>query len=269
VSRRLVVASLAVVVAAAAAAAGAGPSPCAPGRFVAATPAALLAEPAGTYDVVVVGADAGRVTVAVAGRCPPARARWRAARAGTRLGAAWPRGACGAAGRVRVKAIVGEGCEILRGTIRTGRARPVPVVAARCADDGVVRADAGEECAGADGCPPGRACVDCRCVPSVGFARDVLPLLGGCLGSACHDGDFPPGGVRLAAADAYEALRTRAARGGACAGRALVLPGAPDASVLVARLTGATCGTRMPAGRLLPPAAVDLVRWWIAEGAPP
>jgi hypothetical protein len=241
----------------------AAPAPlCPPGRFVVHQGERLIAGAAGTYDVIRI-AD-GRVSLV--GACPPAPVHLRARRAGTRLRSRWPRRACGTDGRVRLRASVADGCQVLRGVVRTGGVPPVAVVASRCADDGVL--GPGETCAGPDACAPGEACVDCRCVPRPAFARDVLPLLSACLGSACHVGDTAPGGFDLSPAAAYATLRGRLARAGPCAGLPLVAAGRPDDSVLFERISGTRCGTRMPNGSTaLAPAQVDAIRAWIASGA--
>jgi hypothetical protein len=152
--------------------------------------------------------------------------------------------------------------------VRTAGARPVRFTAARCADDGLVDAEAGERCAAAGACGPEGACVDCRCVTVVHFGRDVEPFFQTCMGTACHEGTLPPGGFSLLPGLAYDALAGHVARAGPCAGMPAVVAGAPDRSVLFARVSGFACGTRMPpASAPLRPAEVDAIRWWIAQGA--
>lgn len=236
---------------------------CAPGVFVVQRGDRLVPDAAGSRDVIRIARDGVRWSVALAGTCAPARARVR----GTRLRATWPPSACGSAGRVRLAASLGDGCEMLRGKVKAGRRRTA-FAAPRCAGDGVVRADAGEECATADACGPGAACVDCRCVPDVSFARDVQPIFHDCLTPACHEGVHAPGSFELLPDRAWAELLSRRARAGVCAGRPLVVPGDPDASAFFARVAGFTCGGRMPLGSIaLPPAAVDAIRAWIAQGA--
>jgi hypothetical protein len=236
---------------------------CAPGAFVVQQGDRLLPDVAGSHDVIQVARDGARWSVALAGTCPPVRARLR----GRRLRARWPASACGTVGRVRLAATFDEGCERLRGKIARGRRRTA-FAAPRCAADGVVSGDAGEQCATADACGPGAACVDCRCTPAVSFARDVVPIFQDCLTAACHEGANAPGSFQLVADLAYAELLSRRARAGACAGRPLVVPGDPDGSTLFARVAGFTCDGRMPLGSIaLPPASVDAIRAWIAQGA--
>lgn len=73
---------------------------------------------------------------------------------------------------------------------------------------------------------------------------------------------------------AYEQLVGREAMGSACGGMGtLVVPGDPDASLLVQKLELATtdpeqCGTRMPVtGDELPAELIAPIRQWIADGA--
>jgi len=239
---------------------------CAPGTFVVHAGPRLIDSATGTYDVVRLDGAGRTARVAIVATCPPVRAHMR----GRRLKAVWPSGACGVPGRVRLKAAITEDCEELRGRIGGPRSPAVPLIAARCAGDGVVRLGTGEECAAADACGPARRCVDCRCVPAIDFQRDVQPIFQNCLTLACHEGGTrPTGGFPLAPGSAYGALLGSVARAGSCAGRRLVVPGDPDASVLAARVGGGTCGARMPLGGIpLPPGEVDTLRAWIAEGAP-
>lgn len=237
---------------------------CAPGAFVVHGGRRPIAAATGTYDVIRFDGVGRESRLTIAGTCPPARAGVR----GRRLTAAWPSGACGVAGRVRLKAVLADDCETLRGRIRRAGGPPVALRAARCAADGVVRADLGEECAAEDVCGAGRRCVDCRCVPAVDFDRDVQPIFQSCLTLACHEGPRATGGFELTPGSAYGALLGDVARAGACAGRRLVVPGDPDASVLAARVGGGTCGARMPLGTIpLAPPEVDTLRAWIAQGA--
>jgi hypothetical protein len=225
----------------------------------------LLADGPGSYDVVRVTADDRRMRVALDVTCPPGRARAR----GRRLTARWPRGRCGVPERVTLKMVLDANCEVARGRVRRAGFGRVEFMATRCAPDGVVSSDTGEECAGADACGPGLGCVDCRCVPLVSFARDVKPIFQGCLTVACHEGPTANGSVDLAPDRAYAELRSRGARAGACAGQAFVVPGDPDASVLWKRVGGSECGGSMPLGSpLLPAADLDAIRAWIAQGAP-
>jgi hypothetical protein len=237
---------------------------CAPGSFVVQLGPRLLPGLAGGYDVIRLGANGRRMTAAIGATCPPVRARTR----GARVIATWPPGRCAAAGRVRLTMTIREECEVARGRVKRRGAPPVALVAPRCASDGVVRGDLGEQCAADAACGEDARCVDCRCVPIVRFTRDVEPIFTQCLTSACHEGGNAPGSFDLLPERAYPELLSKHARAGACAGEPLVAPGDPDASVLLKRVGGAECGASMPLGSdLLPAPAVDAIRAWIAQGA--
>jgi hypothetical protein len=219
----------------------------------------------GSYDLVRVIPDGRRMNVSIDAACPPVRAH----AAGRRIVARWPRGACGVPERVTLKMVLDAACEIARGRVRRTGLRPAGLLAARCASDGVVSAEAGEECATPDACGPDRRCVDCRCAPVVSFVRDVQPAFQNCMTVACHQGANAVGLFELVPDRAYEQLLARRARAGACGGQPLVAPGNPDASVLWKRLGGTECGGRMPLGSVaLPAADIDAIRAWIAQGAP-
>ncbi len=260
--------SIRVLVLCVAALAIAGEAPgglrCAPGSFVVRPGTRIMPGTAGSYDVVRIAAEGARSTAALDAVCPPIRAHTR----GRRITARWPRGRCGVAARVTLKLVLDAGCEIARGRVRQGRSRAIPLLAARCADDGVVSSEAGEECAAGDACGPDRRCNDCRCGPAVRFARDVQPIFQNCLTSACHEGADAAGSFELTPGRASEELLTRRSRAGACAGQPLVVAGDPDDSVLWKRIGGTACGASMPLGAtLLAPAEVDVIRAWIAQGA--
>ena len=97
----------------------------------------------------------------------------------------------------------------------------------------------------------------------VDYNRDVRPILSkNCL--ACHGMD--PGkraaGLRLDVRD--EAVREQKS------GNTAIVPGEPDESELIARVTAADELLRMPprkAGPRLGPAEVDVLKRWVAQGA--
>jgi len=107
------------------------------------------------------------------------------------------------------------------------------------------------------------------------FANDVEPIFNrpnnppGC--TACHGGGAPIAPPQLIPAIAWAGIVGVNATQG-CTSQKLVMPGDPDASVLVKRITGGTCGAEMP------PAAPDYfnthpgelttIRSWISAGAP-
>ena len=85
----------------------------------------------------------------------------------------------------------------------------------------------------------------------------------------CHVGATAPQGLRLDAANSYAALVNVASS--EVPGTLRVNPGNPDASYIVQKLEGnQAVGARMPfGGPYLSQTQIDLVRSWIAEGAPP
>ncbi|HMJ12065.1 MAG TPA: PQQ-binding-like beta-propeller repeat protein, partial [Polyangiaceae bacterium] len=93
----------------------------------------------------------------------------------------------------------------------------------------------------------------------------------GCTSAFCHG--IGAGNLTMTSqAQAYTNLVNVAAAGPSCgaSGQRRVVPFQPDARLLLNKLASATpaCGTSMPPSGLLPAAQVDLVRAWIAAGAP-
>ncbi len=118
--------------------------------------------------------------------------------------------------------------------------------------------DAGEtEDAGMD------AGTDAGTQPPVSFRNDVQPIFNAlCIG--CHPGT---GGFSLTAASAYNQI-VGVDMVGACRQMARVQPNDPDNSGLYRRVTGNTCGARMPtSGAPLTPQQQATLRTWISEGA--
>jgi hypothetical protein len=113
--------------------------------------------------------------------------------------------------------------------------------------------------------------------PAAGAAPAPSPSLGAQVQhifatrcTTCHGGPAPLGGLAL------DQGRARAQLVGVasieCSSAPRVVPGKPDASYLMMKLTGSgACfvGAQMPMGASIPPAEVDVVRKWIAAGAPP
>ena len=99
-----------------------------------------------------------------------------------------------------------------------------------------------------------------RADEAVDYARDIQPLLARrCF--ACHGPDTQEAGLRLDDA----AVATAPLASGARA----VVPSAPDASALLARITSDDPDLRMPPeGPRLSAAQVEALRGWIAAGAP-
>jgi hypothetical protein len=86
--------------------------------------------------------------------------------------------------------------------------------------------------------------------------------------TGCHSGANAPQGLRLDAANSYALLVNVNANEVPTLRR--VNPGSPDTSYLVQKIQGtASVGGRMPLGQAaLPQDRIDLVRRWIAAGAP-
>jgi len=100
--------------------------------------------------------------------------------------------------------------------------------------------------------------------PPVSFASDIQPIFStyGC--TSCHGGS---GGLFLTAGQSYTNLVSVQAQAG-CTNLFRVLPGNADESVLYLRLSGSTCGSRMPkGGSAISSTDLNLVRTWINQGA--
>jgi hypothetical protein len=87
--------------------------------------------------------------------------------------------------------------------------------------------------------------------------------------SQCHIGANAPLGLRLDAANSYALLVNVAS--GEVPSLLRVNPGNPNQSYIVQKISGtAAVGGRMPLGQAaLPQDRIDLIRQWIASGAPP
>lgn len=99
----------------------------------------------------------------------------------------------------------------------------------------------------------------------ISFANQVQPIFtNNCAG--CHPGGGAP--FPLLAGVSYNNLVGVNATTGSCAGEKRVQPSNADASALVKRLDGETCGPQMPlGGNPLPSAQRQLIRDWINQGA--
>jgi hypothetical protein len=104
----------------------------------------------------------------------------------------------------------------------------------------------------------------------VSFSSQVQPIFtASCTSNACHDNTMPAEGLPLTPGNAYAKLVNIAST--QCPNVKLVAPGAPDQSYLVWKLQGTgPCffGSRMPKSSALPTAQIQLIRDWIANGAP-
>ncbi|HET6981628.1 MAG TPA: cadherin-like domain-containing protein [Myxococcaceae bacterium] len=102
------------------------------------------------------------------------------------------------------------------------------------------------------------------------FRAEVAPILAACTG--CHGGTSPEGLLVLEPNLSYASLVNAPEVTGTCTNLLRVAPGDPDASALVRRMVGETCGLRMPPNDRTYfdqlPGEVALVRTWIQNGAP-
>jgi len=99
--------------------------------------------------------------------------------------------------------------------------------------------------------------------------QEIQATIFGPICSVCHQGANAPRGLRLDAANSYAMLVNVASV--EVPGLLRVNPGNPDASYLVQKIQGnAAVGVRMPANGppYLTQAQIDLVRGWVAAGAP-
>lgn len=95
--------------------------------------------------------------------------------------------------------------------------------------------------------------------PAVSFAKDVAPILAGKCGN-CHDADRASGGLRL---ESYATLEVGGRSG------PLLVPGNPNASLLMQRLASPNPMARMPRnGQPLSQDELRTIAAWIAAGAP-
>jgi hypothetical protein len=110
-----------------------------------------------------------------------------------------------------------------------------------------------------------------RAAQAVSFAGEILPIFGAsCDGAQCHDASNPAESLDLTQPAAHGALVGIASV--QCPSVQLVNAGNPDQSYLVWKLQGAGpcfAGSVMPKGLpLLSSTQIQLVRDWIANGAP-
>ena len=93
----------------------------------------------------------------------------------------------------------------------------------------------------------------------VRFSRDIRPILNqNCM--PCHGGVRQKNGVSF--------LFREEALGTGKSGRRTIVPGSPDTSEMMARITASDPDVRMPYHAApLPPAQIELIRRWIKQGA--
>ncbi len=125
-----------------------------------------------------------------------------------------------------------------------------------------------------DGTPPSNGnSLECATgsalgVPTVSYAGDVLPILeeSGCLSGGCHGGAFPSSDYSMLSYDDVFVAGIQATAFQDCP----IVPGDPDGSYLIEKISAMPrSGARMPfLGGPLSEAEIEVVRTWIAEGAP-
>jgi len=113
---------------------------------------------------------------------------------------------------------------------------------------------------------PERFIIAGECPDGVDVEADVLAVR--CAGVVCHSpGDAPPGGVDLVSPGVAE--RVVGVDSPGCDGEVLVVPGDPDASLLVRKLgSDPPCGSRMPLTGQLGPGEETCIRDWIETITP-
>lgn len=152
----------------AATAAAARPAACPDGRFLLADGAGLFAPAAaGERQAVTL---AGK-RLAIDGVCAPAKAKVKAGRRATVIGARWS--ACGDRKKVQLSGtIASPACDVLRGAVRARKQRPIQLQARRSAcGDGVADRAAGETC----DLPPDDGGATTTTVPGPGPTTTTLP----------------------------------------------------------------------------------------------
>src|SRR5262245_1849634 len=160
-SKLLLFAMAATIVAAEAPTVHATPRPplCTAGRF--AVSGSPLLGPGG--EIVVLE----NKTIAIGSLCPASRARLRRQKKGTAVVITFGKGMCsGVSAKVRVKALISQGCSLLTGTLRTKGQAPLDFTAATSAcGDGIIDTANGEQCDGSTtGCQPDEQCnASCQC----------------------------------------------------------------------------------------------------------
>jgi hypothetical protein len=91
-------------------------------------------------------------------------------------------------------------------------------------------------------------------------------LEGGMPASQVSNGNFHTG---MDASETYTALLDTVSTSNACSGRSIIVPGAPEESLLFMKISGKPpCGNRMPlGGKALSAAQIQMIESWIAAGA--
>ena len=167
-----------------------------------------------------------------------------------------------------------DGCGTSCGSCSNGDVCNQGVCEAPCAPqcDGLMCGDDGcggscGSCLGGQQCNGGTSCD----YPTVTFGAVYTILMNyGCGGVGCHDGLKAKPPLDLSdQATAYASLVNQNATGAGCTSDVFVVPGDPDQSYLVSKVTGVgICGSKMPkGGPFLTTDDVNTIRAWIGSGA--
>jgi hypothetical protein len=97
----------------------------------------------------------------------------------------------------------------------------------------------------------------------VSFSNAIQPIFNSQCGGGCHGSN---GGLSLAAGSSYNNLVNAQAQS-SCTSLKRVLPNDASNSVLFKKISGNTCGTRMPEGGTLTAGDIALIQDWINQGA--
>jgi hypothetical protein len=99
-------------------------------------------------------------------------------------------------------------------------------------------------------------------LPLISFSNQIQPIFNGSC-TNCHGSE---GGLAITAGVSYNNLVNINARS-SCTSLKRVLPNNAVNSVLYRRISGTTCGSRMPIGGTLSTNDITLIRDWINQGA--
>lgn len=99
--------------------------------------------------------------------------------------------------------------------------------------------------------------------PLVSFSSQIQPIFTNQCSASCHGSN---GGLSLAAGTSYSHLVNVQALS-SCTSLKRVLPNDAANSVLYKKVSGTTCGSRMPQGGILLTSDIALIQDWINQGA--
>lgn len=101
------------------------------------------------------------------------------------------------------------------------------------------------------------------------YSANIQPIWAQC--TSCHDNSAPSGGMNLLPAASYSNLVNVPGQNATCSTLVRVSPNQPDNSLLVRKISGTTCGNRMPQNNsgyfVTNPGLITRIRSWILAGA--